>query len=275
LKKHLSVLLTTVGAALAILAMAVPAAQATPPAAPYQDFAGCPSYAEDDTVAICMKMVFDGGHLQLGKKNIPVTNPFTLRGGLRQVSFAYLANSEGGLSSAKQTVEGGLIGLTGLGWLDQVLSEKEQLKVYATVELAGEPGPLAEDPFTLPIKVHLENPVLGNTCYVGSNESPIQLSLITGTTNPPPPNKPITGNFGTEFAPEPGRPEVIQSLDSNYVDNSFAVPGATGCQLNLGSLHIGINGLVNATAGLPAAAGTNEAVLANDFFFTSPGVIYP
>jgi len=275
LKKHLGVLLTTVGTALASLALVVPSAQATPPAPPFEDFAGCPRESEFDQVGLCMKTVFTGGHLRLGKKNIPITNPIVLRGGLTQIDFAYVGNSEAGILPVKQTVDGGLIGLTGIGWLDQVLSTKGQLKVYATVELAGNPGSLLELPFTVPVKVHLENPVLGKACYVGSNANPIQLVLTTGTTNPPAPNQPISGVEGGEFESEPGRPQVLTSAGGTFVDNAFAVPAASGCQLNLGPLHVNIDSLVNGAAGLPAAAGTSEAVLPFDLSVVEPGVVYP
>ena len=36
----------------------------------------------------------------------------------------------------------------------------------------------------LPVKVHLENPFLGSSCYVGSSSSPIIWNLTTGTTEP-------------------------------------------------------------------------------------------
>ena len=48
----------------------------------------------------------------------------------------------------------------------------------------------------LPIRVHLKNPLLGNSCYIGSESNPIELELTTGTTSPLPPNKPIEGETG-------------------------------------------------------------------------------
>ena len=275
MKKHLRVLTATAGAALASLALIAPAAQAVPPAAPYEDFAGCPSPAENEIIATCNKFVFDGGHLQLGERNIPITAPITMRGGLEQITGNFVHNDEGGIIPAQQTLEGGLIGLTGIGWLDEVLNGNEKLKVYATVELAGEIGSLQELPISLPIKVHLENGVLGSNCYIGSDESPIQLKLTTETTSPPPPNVPISGQPTNPPEFEEDRPDVRTAKDGIFVDNAFAVPGASGCQLNLGALHIPINGLVNDAVGLPAAAGTNEAVLNYDSSRVNAGVVFP
>lgn len=275
MKKHLRALLATAGAALASLALLAPATQAAPPAPPYEDFAGCPSgEVEEEFVAFCLKNVFDGGHIELGKRDIPITNPIALRGGILQVSGKFVANEEGGIVPVRQQVPGGLIGLTGMAWLDELL-DQPQLRLYATVELAGQVGSFLEQPLTLPVKVHLENPVLGSNCYVGSEANPINLSLTTGTTNPPAPNTPISGKAPGEFAPEAGRPDVLVQPDGTFVDNSYAVPGASGCTLKLGSMQIPINGFVNSTAGLPAAAGTNEAALDFDLSVVSPGVVYP
>src|SRR2546430_1397231 len=57
---------------------------------------------------------------------------------------------------------------------------------------------------TLPLKVKLDNPLLATACYIGSNTEPVVLNLTTGTTSPPPPNKPISGAPG-HASPFPGR----------------------------------------------------------------------
>ena len=82
---------------------------------------------------------------------------------------------------------------------------------------------------------------LGSNCRVG----PFTMALITGTTNPPLPNLPITGAL---YSPITGQ--------ATGVNNSFSVPGAEGC----GPLGFA-NGQLNAGLGVPAAAGTNTAVL--------------
>jgi len=265
--------MATAGAALASLAMLAGAANAAPPAAPYEDFAGCPSLAENPFVASCLKFEFTGGHISLGKRDVPVTNPIVLRGGFEQNTGNWAQNSEGGIVPVKQVVPGGLIGMTGLSWLDS-LGEKA-LKLYAVVELAGQPGSLFEPPETLPVKVHLENPVLGKGCYVGSSKSPILLHLTTGTTSPPSPNKPISGKEASEFTPEAERPEVLTASDGTYVDNSYSVPAASGCQLEVGPYQVPIDELVNTAYGLPAAAGTNETILDFNLSIVSPEVVYP
>jgi len=80
---------------------------------------------------------------------------------------------------------------------------------------------------SLPVKVHLENPFLGSTCYIGSNTSPIIINLTTGTTAPPPPNKPIKGKVGEVTSNPAGN--LLTISKNSLVNNSFAAPGTSGC----------------------------------------------
>jgi hypothetical protein len=269
--KTLSRLLTALGAAVMALALLVPGATAATPAPGYEQFAGCPSPEEDPLVEACLNTTVDGGHFQMGSKTVPITNPITINLGGR-ADGTYSWNSKGGLRPAKQQVPGGVIGLTGLDWLVNFLS-LEALKLYAVTELAGQPKELSPFAATLPIKVRLINPVLGNNCYVGSNSNPIVLNLTTGTTSPPPPNAPITGVVPNLFIGVGG---IIHAENGTYVDNSFAAPGASGCTLTLfGFLPISINGLVNSQSGLPSPAGTNETVQNFDGEVALRSAVYP
>jgi hypothetical protein len=261
-KRYVGLLLAVVGLMTAFAAFS-PAAQAKKPNPGYEQFAGCPSpFTENKEIITCVRSVIKSGHFTMGSKEVPIEKPITLTGGVHNITVPgpVIFNSEGGLTKVKQKVPGGIIGLTGLTWLAEFLGI-EALTLYATTELAGTPLIAGASFARLPIKVHLENStgVLGKSCYVGSTASPIVLNLITGTTSPPPPNKPITGKEPfLEF--EPVR-EIQKANNGTYVDNSFAAPGANGCVLTLfGFIPISINGLVNAQSGLPAAAGTNETV---------------
>ena len=270
--RTLARLLTAIGAVVAALALLAPAASAETPAAGYEQFAGCNSKKEVPTEQICFRTVVTGGHFQMGSKDVPIENPITLSGGVTNTGQV-TATSKGGMTVVKQKVPGGVIGLTGLTWLFEFLGS-EALTLYAATELAGLPGnPLAE-PITLPIKVHLINGVLGNNCYVGGVTNPIKLNLITGTTSPPAPNKPITGKEG-EFSFDE-KTEIIHLNNGVLVDNSFAAPGASGCVLTLfGFIPISINGLVNSQSGLPAAAGTNATSQNNNSEVVAVEKVYP
>lgn len=262
---------TAVTALVAIGLLAAPAFAATP-AKGYEQFAGCPSAAENPKVTTCIRSVIGSGHFQMGSKDVPITSPITLSGGTDGQLQNFSANSKGGLTPAKQKVPGGVIGLTGLTWLAEFLGS-EALTLYAVTELAGAPSGF---PFALklPIRVHLINSALGNNCYVGSFAAPIVLNLTTGTTSPPPPNKPITGKNPTLGGNE--ELGILELKNGSFVDNSFAAPGANGCVLTLfGFIPISINGLVNSQSGLPAAAGTNETVQNFDLELTSSASVYP
>lgn len=264
-------LLALFAMALGAVAMMAPAAQGATPAPGYTQFKGCPTTAEVPYIAACMRAVVKSGHFKMGNKNVPITNPIEITGGVNNEFGGFAANSEGGMKAVKQQVPGGIIGLTGLDWLVNFLS-LEGLKLYAVTELAGQPKIGAT--LAMPIKVHLINPVLGNNCYVGSFTNPIKLELIDGTTNPPPPNQPITG-VSPEFIFDETT-GIIKFANGTLVDNSFAAPGASGCVLTLfGFIPISINGLVNSTSGLPAPAGTNETVQKVDVEAAPVERVYP
>lgn len=265
-KKGLVVAALTALSAMALLA---PVAQGATPKPGYEQFRGCPSQAEIPIIVGCAHTLIKGGHFQMGSKDVPLSNPMTLTGGFDENGKVY-ANSEGGLTPVKQKVPGGVVGLTGLTWLLELLGS-EALTLYAVTEIAGQPSIGAT--LNLPIKVHLVNGVLGNNCYVGSVSNPINLALTTGTTSPPPPNKPISGKpFEFKFDFEK---EIITQNGGTWVDNSFAAPGASGCVLTLfGFIPISINGLVNSQSGLPSPAGTNETTQVLDLQTTGVVNVY-
>jgi hypothetical protein len=263
-------LLVAAGAALSALALLAPAANAATPAPGYERFAGCPSAEENPDIIQCTRTVVHDGHFQMGSKDVEITNPLTLSGGIDSAN-RIVFNSKGGLAPAKQEVPGGVIGLTGLDWLVNFLNA-EALKLYAVTELAGTPQ--GTDGLTLPIKVHLINPVLGNNCYVGSNANPIVLELTTQTTDPPPPNEPISGHLPEKFFQD--EQHVLHLENTLFVDNAFAAPAAKGCTLTLlGFLPVNIDGLVNSQAGLPSPAGTNETQQLMNLENVAPEFVYP
>ena len=90
---------------------------------------------------------------------------------------------------------------------------------------------------------------LGANCSVGTTAAPIDINVLsTGTTSPPAPNSPISGS-----------PYLTNGF-VRLVNNSFSVPGASGCP-PLGFDPNGINNAINQNLGLPSAAGNNTAVI--------------
>lgn len=258
--------------AVALIAVLAPMASAKEPAPGFTQFAGCPSPEENAAVAACQRSVITGGHFQMGSKDVPIEKPMTLSGGWDPTFTNFFFNSKGGLSPVKQKVPGGVIGLTGLTWLLEFLGS-EALTLYAQTELAGPTPVVGGDGTNLSIKVHLINSVLGSKCYVGSDSNPIKLHLITGLTEPPPPNKPIEG-VNPEFSVD--GLGIIHGDNAVFVDNAFAAPGANGCTLTLfGFIPISINGLVNTQSGLPSPAGTNETTQDTDTEIAFRSQVYP
>ncbi len=220
-------------------------------------FKQCP--IETEGVRGCIHAVTSSGEFQAGTKAVPITNPITLQGGFTEnakgeMKFVGAKNGET-LSKSPQKVPGGLIGIE----LDGIT------EVTATTELAAPASDIGINEknllegkgiaLTLPVKVKLENPALGNSCYIGSNSHPMDLELTTGTTSPPSPNTPITGSVGDVTSNPTG--EILIVYENELVNNSFGAPGVNGC----GLLPLVIDPVVDLDTGLPSAAGKNKAIL--------------
>lgn len=159
------------------------------------------------------------------------------------------------LRSGAENVPGGLLGMAGEQLLKNLLgSVPKVLAVHAKTRLAGKidqfnltaPLGFGGPAFILPVKIQLQNPVLGSRCYIGSNQNPIVL-------------RPEFTTLPTlEFAADPnGLPvTTIVGSDAALADDSFSVPRADGCG-PLGLLDAAINNRV----GLPSPSGANEAIL--------------
>jgi hypothetical protein len=227
-------------------------------------FSQCPT--EVPGVTLCVYSTTTAGEFHLGSKTVPVEgHTIVLQGGLKNNESSELVPAKNGetVSKTPLALPGGLIGVELLPGVLPPLTE-----VTATAEPAGTITVSTLNVLrqsgvgvSMPLKVKLDNLALGSTCYVGSNAEPISLQLTTGTTNPPSPNKPITGSRGT--------PELIadnkiaESKGSELVDNSFSAPGANGCDE---PLSVVADQVVDLDSGLPAAAGTNTAILKGSFF---------
>lgn len=225
-------------------------------AAVFPDFAGCQRSVPD--VAGCLNVQSRTGSLTIKGFAVPIGTSFQLRGTLAYDSSTstgyrfYPPTGTTGVFAKPVQVPGGLLGI------DFPIPGNA---VTATAKLAGPVSGITVDPGTLqvriPTKLALTNPIIGPGCQIGSDGNPIRLNLITGTTSPPAPNRPITGRIGTyEFT----SPAYIVIRGNTNVDNSFAVPGASGCGIGLGL----INALVNAKLRLPSAAGNNTIIIDND-----------
>ena len=109
----------------------------------------------------------------------------------------------------------------------------------------------------LPVKVHLENPLLGSGCYIGSSSSPLIWNLTTGKTNPPAGTTPITGTSGhLEYIEEN---KIAEFQNAKLVDNGWSAPGASGC--GGWPAEYVLDPIIESSVGVPSAAGKNVANL--------------
>jgi hypothetical protein len=181
----------------------------------------------------------------------------------------------------------GLVGANGIGTLTVVPATKGSLvadpvqlttpvgSVTAVTEPAGTPsnfclfcGITADQPIiTIPIKIHLENRLLGPNCTIGSDLNPILLNPQNTDLS----NAKSVGaffSFDADGVPDstPGPDGSLSVTGLVQRDDTFAVPGATGCGPK-GSF----DALVNRVAGVPSASGLNHLVLDD----ASSGLAFP
>jgi hypothetical protein len=232
---------------------------------------------------VCIFAQTEGGEFIVGKATVPIKNTITLQGGIHVIENEELEivgeefiGAENGvtLSKTPQNVPGGLAGLVKCYEISnfferlacEITFENGLTGVTATTELAAPASSIGINlqnlieatgtALSLPVKVKLSNPLLGESCYIGSNAHPISLPLTTGTTSPPEPNKPISGKIGTVELKDEFNLFVVK--ENTLVNNSFAAPKAEGCG---GIFSFLIDPLVNGKLGLPSAAGHNTAIL--------------
>lgn len=250
---------------------------------PYTVFEQCP-YTNTE-VKKCLYSVTESGETVLGNKKVPIEKPVILQAGIGAAeaeNYRKLFAAKNGvtLSKSPQNVPGGLLGIVPeekQNWLIKKLIkfffENSLTGLNATLELAKPASEarineihLAEGIGTaleLPVKVHLENPFLGNNCFIGSSTSPLIWKLTDGKTSPPKPNEPISGAGGEAEFLEEGR--IVETKGTKLVDNAWSAPTATGCG---GILAFLVNPIVVGQIGT-TTAGHNTAILNNTVFLAS------
>jgi len=266
-------LIASVSAGIAALVLASSAIAAPHhPTGEFAQFGDCP--LSQPAVTDCIYQVITGGSVSIGKRIVPIKNPITFQGGFggggSEISF-FGAEDGNTISRTPQPVPGGLFGINAPSWWPKSAQEKFNnaidngfTGVTATVELAAPATAIKLNTenfllqegvaFQMPVKVKLDNRLLGSNCYVGSNSNPMVLKLTSGTTAPPPPNTPISGSVGELSFNESFT--LITIKGARIVDNSFAVPKASGCG---GLLSPFIDPLVNSLLGTPLPAGRNSS----------------
>lgn len=187
---------------------------------------------------------------------------------------AVAALPSGAVLADPANVAGGLLGLlcpdgsSAVAAICGQITNNALNTVTATLESAGVPrqfslinalqlnAPVLE----LPVKIHLQHPLLGPNCYIGSNQTPILLHPQFQAQG-----FPISSAYNLDGSANDanGLLNRFQIPDAVLVDDTFSVPTASGCGLGDPLTAALINSVVNIKQGLPAPSGRNHLVLKN------------
>jgi hypothetical protein len=242
----------------------------------YASFADCP--LGDPATDLCIFARAESGGLTIGKQTIPITKTLILQGGIHQDGAAgqqrFIGVERGEtLSVVPQTIPGGLRGIiaramlssTLRGRLDRLLARGAGT-VTATTELAGPASTIGVSTqnlveakgvgISLPLKVKLSGPFLGESCYIGSGADPIVIALTTGRTHRSSTYGPLDGKPG--HARFKDNYNLVTLSGNSLIGDSFAAPRVSGCG---GGLAAQLDPALDIVLGLPVAAGHSEAIL--------------
>lgn len=277
--RHRQMLATGVGLGMSLIALgAVSQASAMEhhPTGDYAPFANCP--LANPATDVCIFARAESGELEIGNRSISIANPITLQGGVHEDEASgrqeFIGAEDGDtFSKTPEVVPGGRFEITAPKSLPEYVQEifnefidREATDLTATTEFAAPASAVGintqdlveakGDGLSLPVKVKLSNPLLGEDCYIGSNADPITIPLTTGATTMSPLHKSIKGKPGhAHFKDEY---DFVTIKEDSLVNDSFPAPRTGNCG---GMLAFLVDPAINAELGLPVAAGANEAIL--------------
>jgi len=135
------------------------------------------------------------------------------------------------------------------------------LKVFAAAQTAGPIQNFDLLTWTQPVMFHLINPLLGNSCYIGSADNPVELNPVLSTT----------GSASVEPDPHPRYhpdTEVLVIPDASATDTTFTASGVTGCGPG-GAANIPVDEAIDTAVGLPTASGSDSITLNGTFYLAA------
>lgn len=280
----------------AVLVLAVPGgvARATTLNGDWAPYNRCPvtnsSMLAADGATIfgeCLASNSPGGSMTLGNTTVALGNSNLQVGVLVNTSTGTttaVAPSGGAIVADPVNVPGGLLGLMcptnviAVSALCDEITNSTLNAVTATIVPAGQPSALSlgagfskDKPIiTVPVMIQLSNPILGSSCFIGSDSDPIVLT----PENSVPPSHSGAGFFDPDGTPDSSGVLVSETLSGGtMVDDSFSVPGASGC----GPLGIA-DPVLDLKEGLPASSGnsiTLDDPTLNLAGYTSPSSFAP
>lgn len=232
--------------------------------APFKD---CPINSAEEVKGCIYAKSYGDSEFQAGNVTVHLINPITLRGGKAR-DGAFVGPEDGAATvepvaqpapDLRKDVEVSALSEAEQARYKNALNEGHE-SVTATVELAGEPSTIvlnethlleetSETALALPVKVKLSNPFLGETCYVGSDEHPIVINLVSGTSGV------LSGVAGELSSNEAG--SILTLAQDSLVNNTYVAPGVNGC-----GVAGGADTAIDHAIGLPSLTpGSNLAII--------------
>jgi hypothetical protein len=268
-------------------AAAAPAASAVTLAGDWAPFSRCPvqdpamlAATGTTSIAYCNTADSPSGSIKLGSITA-ATGDSNLQFGLVQSSGQYsiVSPSGGAIVAAPAQIPGGLLGLmcpSGIPAVSALCAEITNSSlntVTAVVQPAGNPSGFnlgaglstGQPILTLPVKIQLQNPLLGSGCYIGSDSAPIVLHPENLTA----PAEAIE-QFDASGTTDPNGAFATIVLTGTQGDSTFAAPGASGC----GPLGVA-DAAIDLKSGLPSPSGNNSLVLNNAVTHALGGFEFP
>jgi hypothetical protein len=227
------------------------------------------------SIAFCNSNISPNGSLTIDKLTYPTGESNSQFGLISSSGFTVISPAGGAQVSAPAVLPGGLQGLVcpsdsrSARWICKRHGEGllhagdgRFNTVTATLMGAGElsnfnlfAGLEAMVPIvTVPVEIHLQNVLLGEHCFIGSDAEPIVLrieNLVAPSLS--------AESFDPDGTPDPsGAMGRFALLGATQGDSSFAVPPASGC----GSKGV-LDEAIDTNVGLPSPAGKNSIVMDN------------
>ena len=130
------------------------------------------------------------------------------------------------------------------------------LNVYAKAQSAGPITNFNLTTWTQPLKFKLINPLLGSSCYIGSDDNPVVVNpMVTGTLV-------VENDPNPKLFPDAG---VLAITNGTATDTTFTAPGVTGCGPG-GTENIPVDEAIDKSVGLPSVSGNNSLTLNGNFY---------
>jgi hypothetical protein len=264
MRRSRSVLVLAAAAAVAapLLTLGTPAnAEGVPPPTP-QTFAQCPVKARvapaGQRVTACLVGIAQQGTIDIGNLDTTFRGPGIVDGGVNlgaagsgKFNWAQALNGKSFTSPRQLLAVPVMVALGNPAGVTPPADSQVWVQAVQVAPMGfGVSGGLVT---VVPLAFHMENQLLGPNCWLGSASDPVTLNLTTGASGD------LTGTIGTAVAVA-NHGNTIQTIGTEVVDNTFTVPGATGC----GSGGV-FDSDIDTTNSLPSAPGASEAILYGNF----------